>query len=59
LKVIHHDAALPALVAALKANPGDTRIAHEIKWHIHMRDKYLRAAWYPWLPVPPDPPPPE
>ena len=24
-----------------------------------MRQKYLRAARYPWLPVPPDPPPPE
>ncbi len=28
-------------------------------WHLHLADKYRRAARYPWLPVAPDPPEPE
>ena len=28
-------------------------------WHEAMRNTYLRAAALPWLPVPPDPPPPD
>lgn len=28
-------------------------------YHAMMREKYGRAARCPWLPVPPDPPPPE
>jgi hypothetical protein len=28
------------------------------RWHAGLRDKYLRAAASPWLPVAPDPPPP-
>jgi hypothetical protein len=27
-------------------------------WAAELRRKYVRAARYPWLPVPPDPPPP-
>jgi len=28
-------------------------------WHLELRDKYRAASRRPWLPVPPDPPPPE
>lgn len=28
-------------------------------WHAEMAEKYLEASLRPWLPVPPDPPPPE
>ena len=30
-----------------------------VDWHLQLRDKYKRAAYRPWLPVPPDPPPPK
>src|SRR5262249_5072297 len=29
------------------------------EWHAGLADKYARAARYPWLPVPHDPPPPD
>jgi hypothetical protein len=29
------------------------------KYHAQMKTKYVQAARYPWLSVPPDPPPPE
>jgi hypothetical protein len=29
------------------------------QWRSRMADKYYRAARYPWLPVGPDPPPPQ
>jgi hypothetical protein len=31
----------------------------KMAWHETMEGKYERAARYPWLPVPPDPPEPE
>jgi hypothetical protein len=46
-RVLYHDAALPSLVAARKANPGDMRIGRLIDWHVRMRDKYLDDARYP------------
>jgi hypothetical protein len=33
--------------------------ASESVYHAQMREKYEHAARYPWLPVAPDPPPPE
>jgi hypothetical protein len=30
-----------------------------IWWHLDLAAKYRRAADHPWLPVPPDPPPPK
>src|SRR4051812_43881044 len=38
-----------------RARPGPGR---RTEYHAAMRRKYERAARYPWLPVPPDPPPP-
>jgi hypothetical protein len=37
--------------------PSDEAQASE--WHASLRDKYLKAATCPWLPVDPDLPPPE
>jgi hypothetical protein len=35
------------------------RYAREVRYSAGLRDKYKRAADYPWLPVAPDPPYPE
>jgi hypothetical protein len=38
----------------------ELRVAQAVAhWHWNMQQKYLRAARYPWLPVPPDPRPPK
>jgi hypothetical protein len=34
--------------------PADARIL--LEYHIRMRKKYRRAAWFPWQEIPPDPP---
>jgi hypothetical protein len=36
----------------------DGRVLRDPRWD-RIAEKYERAARYPWLPVPPDPPPPE
>lgn len=51
-----HSAALPALLAANKAQPNDILITAKMTWHVMMRSKYERAAKRPWLPVAPDQP---
>jgi hypothetical protein len=35
------------------------RASYVATYHDDLRRKYSRAAWFPWLPVEPDPPPPE
>ena len=50
------DAAVPLSV---ESNTQVVPIRDLIDEQIRMRHKYERAARYPWLPVPPDPPEPE
>jgi hypothetical protein len=45
------DAVAARADAATEARFGD--------WHARIKEKYRRAARYPWLPVEPDPPKPE
>ncbi|MDR3633755.1 MAG: hypothetical protein P4L84_07955 [Isosphaeraceae bacterium] len=35
------------------------RLQKTALWQFHLAERYLRAARRPWLPMPPDPPPPE
>ena len=55
----HHRAEFQKIASRLNSWRNDEAFWLRLEWHEPMRLEYERAARYPFLPVPPDPPEPD